>query len=153
MRFDSKLGYIYAIWLLKNDSKIPFDMETLEINDDTISSTVTTFENIATYQEAPVEGELILSSDDITIMPGETQRLYFSYAVYHLGDIWEEVPYVLSLQLTSGKLERSSASIWRKIALFRNNSAVEWECISFLPRDIVLEVQAYLASLPPPTRP
>ena len=152
VRFDSKLGYIYAIWLLKNDSKIPFDMETLEINDDTISSTVTTFENIATYQEAPVEGELILSSDDITIMPGETQRLYFSYAVYHLGDIWEEVPYVLSLQLTSGKLERSSASIWRKIALFRNNSAVEWECISFLPHEIIVAVHKYLTP-PPPTRP
>ncbi len=153
VRFDSNSGYIYAIWLLKNDSKIPFDMKTLEIDDATISSTIATFENIASFQEAPVEGKLIISSEDMSIMPGETQRLYFSYAVYHLGDIWEDVPYVLSLQLTSRKLGRSSASTWRKLAPLKNNSAVAWECISFLPHDIVLAVQAYLADTPLPNRP
>ena len=153
VRFDSNLGYVYAIWLLKNDSKIPFDMENLEISEDTISSTLTIFENIAANQEAHVQGKLIISPEDMTIMPGETQRLYFSYAVYHLGDIWDDVPYVLSLQLISGKLNRSSASTWRKIVPLKNDNAVAWECISFLPRDIVLEVQDYLANLPPPTRP
>ena len=148
VRFDNKLGYIYAIWLLKNDSKIPFDMQILEISDDTISSTLTTFENIASFQESPVEGKLIIPSDDMIIMPGETQRLYFSYAVYHLGDIWEDVPYVLSLQLISGKLNRSSVSTWRKISPLKNDNAVAWECISFLPRDIVLEIQDYLAAPP-----
>lgn len=150
VRFDGKLGYIYAIWLLKNDSKIPFDMKALEISDDTISSTLTIFENIAADQEAHVQGELIISSYDMIIMPGETQRLYFSYAIYHLGDIWEDAPYVLSLQLISGKLNRSSAPIWRKIAPLKNDNAVAWECISFLPRDIVIEVQDYLAA--PPTQ-
>lgn len=153
VRFDSKLGYIYTIWLLKNDSKIPFDMKILEISDDTIWSTLTTFENIALFQEAPVEGKLIIPSDDMIIMPGETQRLYFSYAIYHLGDIWEDVPYVLSLQLISGKLRRRPASGWRKIVPLKNDNAVAWECISFLPRDIILEVQAYLESLPPQARP
>ena len=153
VRFDNKLGYVYAIWLLKNDSKIPFDMETLEINDATIWSTLTTFENIVADQEAPVEGDLIINPKDMIIMPGETQRLYFSYAVYHLGDIWEDVPYVLSLQLISEKRRRSSASVWRKISPFKNESAAAWECISFLPRDIVLEVQAYLADPPSPNRP
>ena len=148
VRFDSKLGYIYAIWLLKNDSKIPFDTKILEIDDSTISSTLTTFEDIASFQEAPVEGEMIISSYDMIIMPGETQRLYFAYAVYHLDDIWEDVPYVLSLQLISGKLNRSSAPTWRKIAPLKNDNAVAWECIFFLPRDIVLEVQDYLATLP-----
>ena len=152
VRFDGKLGYVYAVWLLKNDSKIPFDMEILVINDATIWSTLTTFENIAADQEAPVEGELIINPEDMIIMPGETQRLYFSYAVYHLGDIWEDVPYVLSLQLISRKLGQSS-SVWRKIALLKNNSAVAWECISFLPRDIVLEVQDYLESPPVQDRP
>lgn len=153
MRFDGKLGYIYTIWLLKNDSKIPFDMKILEISDDTIWSTLTTFENIALFQEAPVEGKLIIPSDDMIIMPGETQRLYFGYAVYHLGDIWEDVPYVLSLQLISRKLGQGSAPIWRKIAPLKNDNAVAWECVSFLPRDIVLEVQDYLANLPPQARP
>ena len=153
VRFDSKLGYIYAIWLLKNESRVPFDMESLEIDDTAIWSTLTTFENIASFQEALVGGELIISSEDLTIMPGETQRLYFSYGVYHLEGVWEDVPYVLSLQLTSRKLKRSSASIWRKIPLFKNNSAVEWECISFLPRDIILAVQDYLTDPPSPNRP
>lgn len=153
VRFDSKLGYIYAIWLLKNDSKIPFDMKTLEIIGDTISSTVTMFENIAADQEAPVEGELIINPEGMIIMPGETQRLYFSYAIYHLGEIWEDVPYVLSLQLISGKLRRRPVSGWRKIAPLKNDNAVAWECISFLPRDIVLEVQDYLATPPPQAHP
>ena len=153
VRFDSNLGYIYAIWLLKNDSKILFDMENLEISEDTISSTLTIFENIAANQEALVQGRLIISPEDMTIMPGETQRLYFSYAIYHLGDIWEDVPYVLSLQLISGKLNRSSASTWRKISPFKNDNAVAWECISFLPHDIVIEVQDYLATQPPQHRP
>lgn len=153
VRFNAKLGYINAIWLLKNDSKIPFDMKALEISDDTIWSTVTMFENITTGQEAPVEGKLIISSADMIIMPGETQRLYFSYAVYHIGDIWEDVHYALSLQLISGKLNRSSTTFWRKIVHLKNDNAVAWECISFLPRDIVLEVQAYLANPPSHTRP
>lgn len=153
VRFDSNLGYVYAIWLLKNDSKIPFDMENLEISEDTISSTLTIFENIAANQEAPVQGKLIISPEDVTIMPGETQRLYFSYAIYHLGDIWEDVPYVLSLQLISGKLRRRPSSGWRKISPLKNNSAVAWECISFLPHHIVLAVQEYMATLPPQARP
>ena len=153
VRFDSKSGYIYAIWLLKNDSKIPFDMETLEITDATIWSTLTTFENIASFQESPVEGIPIVSADEIVIMPGETQRLYFSYAIYHLSDIWEDVPYVLSLQLISEKRRRSSASVWRKISPFKNESAAAWECISFLPHDIVLAVQDYLAAPPPQHHP
>ena len=153
VQFDSKSGYIYAIWLLKNDSKIPFDMEILEINDANIWSTLTTFENIASFQESPVEGKPIVSADDIIIMPGETQRLYFSYAVYHLGDIWEDVPYVLSLQLISEKHRRNSVSAWRKISPLKNESAAAWECISFLPHDIVLAVQAYLADPPTPNRP
>ena len=153
VRFDSKLGYIYAIWLLKNDSKIPFDMKTLEIDESTIWSTVTMFENIATGQEAPVEGELIINPEGMIIMPGETQRLYFGYAVYHLGDIWEDVPYVLSLQLISRKLGQGSAPVWRKISHPKNENAAAWECISFLPRDIVLAVQDYLADPPPPNRP
>ena len=153
VRFDNKLGYIYAIWLLKNDSKIPFDMKILEISDDTISSTLTTFENIASFQESPVEGKLIIPSSDMIIMPEETQRLYFSYAVYHLGDIWEDVPYALSLQLISDKRRRSSASTWRKIAPLKNDNAIAWECISFLPRDIILEVQDYLNTPPQQDRP
>ena len=153
VRFDGKSGYIYAIWLLKNDSKIPFDMKTLEIDDTTIWSTVTMFENIATGQEAPVEGELIINPEGMTIMPGETQRLYFSYAVYHLVALWEDVPYVLSLQLISKKLGRDSVSFWRKIAPLKNDNAVAWECISFLPHDIILAVQDYLADPPSPNRP